>query len=247
MKNSVKTIFRSFFLLIFIGILPGVCTNVLATQTDRTEENTDIILNPQTITEKHYENNGLTGIYNVDLFAPDEDNIFRLKESAANQYYESIVHSLFDNGNTVPHTEPVDLAVAELNLFSKVNYHTDITSAGDGDSYLSYIYAGVILAMACAAGFCVQKFGAKKSVERKERNMYITITLRIKNCDYTIQIDRRQKIYIALETLKKSGQCFLEVFPVYYKSLQMQKIVSAYYTFQEANIYTGDIMQAMIS
>jgi len=77
--------------------------------------------------------------------------------------------------------------------------------------------------------------------------MYITITLRIKNCDYTIQIDRRQKIYIALETLKKSGQCLLEVFPVCYKSLQMQKIVSAYCTFQEANIYTGDVMQAMIS
>jgi len=160
-------IFCSFFLLIFIGILPCGCTNVLATQTDRTEENTDIILNPQTITEKHYENNGLTGIYNVDLFAPDEDNIFRLQESAANQYYESIVNSLFDNGNTIRHAEPVYLAVAELNLFSEVNYHTDITSDGEGDSYLFYIYAGVILAMACAAGFLCAKIWSKKKRRKK--------------------------------------------------------------------------------
>ena len=93
----------------------------------------------------------------------------------------------------------------------------------------------------------MQKFGAEKSAERKEHNMYITITLRIKDYDYTIKIDCRQKIYIALETLKKSGQCLLDIFPVFYKSLQMQKVVSAYCTFQEANIYTGDIMQAIIS
>lgn len=77
--------------------------------------------------------------------------------------------------------------------------------------------------------------------------MYITITLKIQDYDYTIKIDCRQKIYIALETLKKSGQCILDIFPVCYKSLQMQKIVSAYCTFQEANIHTGDIIQAMIS
>lgn len=167
MKNSVKAILHSFFFFIVIGILSCVCMNVFAAQAETDEENTDIILNPQTITEKHYENNGFTGIYNVDMFAPDEDNIFRLKENETSQYYENIVNSLFDNGNAVPHTESVYLTVAKLNLFSKVNYHTNITNDEDGDSYLFYIYAGLILAAACVIGYLCAKILSRKKRRKK--------------------------------------------------------------------------------
>lgn len=76
--------------------------------------------------------------------------------------------------------------------------------------------------------------------------MYITITIRINNVDYNIKIDNRQKIYMALKILMESGACNITVLPDFYKSVQKKKIISAYNTFEEAGIYTGDILDAVI-
>ncbi len=167
MNNSLKIPQLFLIMILIIGILFCLHADVFAEQADLTEENTDITLNAQTITEKNYENNGLTGIYDVEMFKSDEENIFRLKENEINQHYENIVNSLFDSSNTVPHTESAYLTVAKLNLFSKVNYHTNITNDEDGDSYLLYIYAGLSLAAACVAGYLCAKVWSRKRRRKK--------------------------------------------------------------------------------
>lgn len=76
--------------------------------------------------------------------------------------------------------------------------------------------------------------------------MYITITVKIKSIDYDIKIDRRQKIYVALEMLKSSGNTSIQYIPTFYKSYQNQRIVSAYNTFEQSKVYSGDILEAII-
>lgn len=76
--------------------------------------------------------------------------------------------------------------------------------------------------------------------------MYITVTVKIKSIYYDIKIDRRQKIYVALEILKSSGNTSVQFIPAFYKSYQNQRIVSAYNTFEQSKIYSGDVLEAII-
>jgi hypothetical protein len=75
--------------------------------------------------------------------------------------------------------------------------------------------------------------------------MYITITIQIEEFEYNIRIDRRQKVYMAQKILAESGNSFASALPDFYKSKQTNRIISAYNTFEEAGIYTGDILEAI--
>lgn len=76
--------------------------------------------------------------------------------------------------------------------------------------------------------------------------MYITITLKINNCKFDIKIDNRQKVFAVLEILKQRRLVLLDTFPFFYKSYQKEKIISAYSTFEESEIHSGDIIEAII-
>jgi|GEM_PF-5543025 len=76
--------------------------------------------------------------------------------------------------------------------------------------------------------------------------MYITITVKINDAEYNIKIDNRQKIYVLLEILKESGSCVCDIFPTFYKSHQNKDIVSAYNTFEQSEINSGDVLEAIL-
>lgn len=77
--------------------------------------------------------------------------------------------------------------------------------------------------------------------------MYITITVRINGTEYNIRIDKRQKLYVVFEILKKSGKCMCDIFPVFYKSHHNKKIISSFNTFEQSGINSGDILEAILN
>ena len=76
--------------------------------------------------------------------------------------------------------------------------------------------------------------------------MFITITLKMPNGQRNIRIDSEQKINVALEVLRSSGKLLPGETPAFYRSKTGEKLVSAYKTFQEENIYDGDILEGVV-
>ncbi len=76
--------------------------------------------------------------------------------------------------------------------------------------------------------------------------MYITITVKIRDEEFDIKIDNRQKIYVLLEILNEGLGLSCKVFPLFYKSHENKRIVSAYSTFEQSEIYSGDVLEAII-
>jgi len=69
--------------------------------------------------------------------------------------------------------------------------------------------------------------------------MYITITITAFNKSHDVQIDNRQQIRAAAEILQETGRLpFYSI--AYYRSRTQQRIVSAFNTFEQENIQTGD-------
>jgi uncharacterized ubiquitin-like protein YukD len=72
--------------------------------------------------------------------------------------------------------------------------------------------------------------------------MFITITLKTSGGQADIRIDSEQRISVALEVLRDSGKLRCSETPTYYRSQLGEKLVSAYKTFQEEQVYDGDIL-----
>jgi hypothetical protein len=75
--------------------------------------------------------------------------------------------------------------------------------------------------------------------------MFITITVKSACCAKDIRIDSEQKIGVGLKVLRESGNMPHGDEPVYYRSKQNEKLVSAYKTYQEESINDGDILTAV--
>lgn len=74
--------------------------------------------------------------------------------------------------------------------------------------------------------------------------MFINITIEFDNKQYDLSLDSRQRIHIAVEILMR----YLKVptLPVtFYRSKMQGKVISAYQTFQEANIHSGDLLSVI--
>ena len=75
--------------------------------------------------------------------------------------------------------------------------------------------------------------------------MFITITLKTSSGQADIRIDSEQKIGVALEVLRSSGKLPFRETPIFYRSVLGEKIVSAYKTFQDEQIFDGDILHSI--
>lgn len=75
--------------------------------------------------------------------------------------------------------------------------------------------------------------------------MYITVTMSIKSNTYNIQADENLPIQNAVRALYENFPLGNSKPPVFYKSELQQKLVSAYFTFNQAEIQNGDILAAI--
>jgi len=71
----------------------------------------------------------------------------------------------------------------------------------------------------------------------------LTIEFAVVKCD--IRIDEEQKIGDGVKVLQERGLLPVGYIPDYFRSHVRQKLVSAYRTFREEEIYDGDILTAL--
>ena len=75
--------------------------------------------------------------------------------------------------------------------------------------------------------------------------MFINLTMAAGGQRYDIRIDSQQRIGLGLEILRESVKCLSGTVPDYFRSQMNQKIVSAYKTFAQEQIYDGDMLTAI--
>lgn len=75
--------------------------------------------------------------------------------------------------------------------------------------------------------------------------MYITITITINNKSYDIKVDNRQKICECIKVLKSRIEIIDDTDIHFFKSYIHNRIVSKYLTFEEARIFSGDILSGI--
>ena len=75
--------------------------------------------------------------------------------------------------------------------------------------------------------------------------MFINLTIQSGEGRRDIRIDSEQKIKEALAVLRQSGKLPMGKVPDYYRSRLNQRLVSAYKTFSEEDVYDGDVLSAV--
>lgn len=115
--------------------------------------NTDIRLDSQTIREKEYENEGITGIYDVDMFESADENVFKQKKEERSSSLARLQDSLFVKNISINDDKTVSEKADELKLFSSVKYYindADYEKQDDSSLYLSY---ALLISAAAVVGF----------------------------------------------------------------------------------------------
>ena len=72
--------------------------------------------------------------------------------------------------------------------------------------------------------------------------MNITVTYRLTDGDFHVQIDPGQEICSGLFALQETQRTSFKDKPDFFRSFSLRRMVSAYFTFEEAGIYSGDIL-----
>ena len=72
--------------------------------------------------------------------------------------------------------------------------------------------------------------------------MNITVTYRTPMGENIVQIDRRQELAAGLRILQETGKDLFFEKPAFFRSYTLGKMVSAYCTFEELGIYSGDVL-----
>lgn len=72
--------------------------------------------------------------------------------------------------------------------------------------------------------------------------MNITVTYRTPMGENIVQIDRRQELGAGLRILQETGKDMFFEKPDFFRSYSLGKMVSAYCTFEELGIYSGDVL-----
>ena len=75
--------------------------------------------------------------------------------------------------------------------------------------------------------------------------MFIELTIKTMAGQADIRIDSKQKIGEGLSILQQRGVLVSKTAPDYFRSAMNQNLVSAYKTFEEENIFDGDILSAI--
>lgn len=139
-----------FFLLIAFGL-----TSVIHANAEDVDHNID--LNEQTIYEREYENNGITGMYNIDMFIQDDENIFTQKNYDKHEYYINLKKMLFNNKIEKSKSDNIANQVENLNLFSSVDYHFNPYEKKEPEIDLFYLAAIMSMLMSGIIGFIIAK------------------------------------------------------------------------------------------
>lgn len=72
--------------------------------------------------------------------------------------------------------------------------------------------------------------------------MNITVTYKTPVSENIVQIDRRQEIGAGLKILQETGKDMYIGKPDFFRSYTLGRMVSAYCTFEELGIYSGDVL-----
>lgn len=75
--------------------------------------------------------------------------------------------------------------------------------------------------------------------------MYITISIIINDKNYDIRVDNRQRIYECIKILKSKIRSIDDTDIHFFKSYINNRTVSKYLTFEEAGIFSGDILSGV--
>ncbi len=75
--------------------------------------------------------------------------------------------------------------------------------------------------------------------------MYITISIIINDKNYDIRVDNRQRIYECIKILKSRIRSIDDTDIHFFKSYINNRAVSKYLTFEEAGIFSGDILSGV--
>lgn len=74
--------------------------------------------------------------------------------------------------------------------------------------------------------------------------MYITITLKVNDKYYDLKVDKRQMIIEFLNIINESLNLNININEInFVKSITHKKQISTYFTFEESEIFTGDILE----
>lgn len=76
--------------------------------------------------------------------------------------------------------------------------------------------------------------------------MYITITMKVNDRIINIRVDKRQTISDVYEVIKDREGLTNTPLPKFYKSFQNRKLISSLNTFEQEQIYSGDILDAVL-
>ena len=72
--------------------------------------------------------------------------------------------------------------------------------------------------------------------------MNITVSIRDDCTENIIQIDQRQELRVGLRILQQTGKTPYSGDPDFFRSEALRQTVSAYFTFQELGIFSGDVL-----
>lgn len=122
----------------------------------RAEVNSDIKLDEQTILEKEYENKGITGMYGVEMFLPDNENIFKQQADKKDSNIDNLKNSLFVNSREKT-IKTVSEQVDEMNLFSEVKYYAGNGYSNNTNDVSIYFISVFLICIAILFGFMGSK------------------------------------------------------------------------------------------
>ncbi len=72
--------------------------------------------------------------------------------------------------------------------------------------------------------------------------MHITVTFKDSSSENIIQIDQRQELRVGLRVLQETGKTSYAASPDFFRSEALGKVVSAYRSFEDLGIFSGDIL-----
>lgn len=158
MKSIKSIIFLSIVVLCFFTFY----TTAWAEKTD-----THINLDSQTIKSKEYQNSGITGIYDIDMFVND-DSIFKQEKLKENDYYKNVGNSLFVKSNINLKSTKVEDQVRDMKLFSEVKHYLRTGEKENSKDYSFYFFAVLLICLAAVMGFFGARFFKSEKKRKKE-------------------------------------------------------------------------------
>lgn len=134
---SITLMFLSFFALPFAAMAE--------------EADTDIRMDTQTILEKDYENKGITGLYDIEMFQ-EEESLFTIYKHNKEDHYEKLKSDLFKGDIHLSKEISIQDRTQELGIFSEVNYHIGTKKSTSQEDSVFYIIGALIFTGFSATG-----------------------------------------------------------------------------------------------